>query len=208
MKRFFILILLSVSLSLTSCYHHTQLQEPVHPVTKKEESPKYTTPDPTIYVPFTKDLYNRLKANNIDIRKVQFFTDQEILLSRNMDMNRTEVVSGVIKFSNGKNIDEIRIPIHTPGVCDSIDYDGLRINFERGSNDFKFINNKYSPDYFIFSGNNWQDGSCDVLYNRLVYRASCGTCSSAADIKLVIKQSDLDNTQKKTKVITGRNVDN
>jgi hypothetical protein len=159
-------------------------------------------------VPFTKDLYNRLKANNIDIRKVQFFTDQEILLSRNMDMNRTEVVSGVIKFSNGKNIDEIRIPIHTPGVCDSIDYDGLRINFERGSNDFKFINNKYSPDYFIFSGNNWQDGSCDVLYNRLVYRASCGTCSSAADIKLVIKQSDLDNTQKKTKVITGRNVDN
>lgn len=208
MHRLFLLTLLAISTLLASCYHHTKIQQSVPVTNKKEDYSKYITPDPTVYVPFTKDLYNRLRANNIDIKKVQFFTDQEILLSRYMDNNKTEVISGVVRFSNGKNIDEVKLPVHTPGICDSIDVDGLRINFERGNNDFKFINNKYSPDYFIFSGNNWKDGTCEVIYNRLVYRASCGTCGSAADIKLVVKQSDLDNTQKKTKVVTGRNVDN
>lgn len=209
MNRFSLPLLAAACTLLTSCYHPpAQTQKPAPPVTKKEDFTKYNTPDPTVYVPFTRDLYNKLRANNIDIRKVQFFTDQDIILSKYMDMNKAEVVSGVVRFSNGKNIEEIKIPAHTPGVCDSIDVDGLRINFERGNNDFKFINNKYSPEFFIFSGNNWKDGTCEVLYNRMIYRASCGSCGSAADIKLVVKQSDLDNSQKKTKIITGRSVDN
>ena len=46
------------------------------------------------------------------------------------------------------------------------------------------------------------------MYNKMVYRAACGSCSSASDIKLVVKQSDIDNSKKNTKIIQGRKVDN
>jgi hypothetical protein len=205
MKRstFFLLLAITV-VSVTACHHSKKVQKPV---VTKTEAPKEII-DTTTYVPFTRDLFNKIKAYNIDVRRVQFFIDQKLVLTRYIDQNKAEVTSGVVKFINGKYINEIVIPANTPCICDSVDIDGLRVSFDRSGNQFKFINNKYSPDFFIFSGTNWKDGSCDVLFDRAVYRASCGTCNSAADIKLTVRQSDIDNTQKKTKVLPGRKIDN
>ncbi len=204
MKQLFIIGVLFMAFAIVACHHHKEIQTAV----KKVESTKEVI-DTNTYVPFTRDLFNRLRAYNIDIKKVQFFVDQKVVLTRFIDVNKAEINSGVVKFVNGRYINEIVIPANTPCVCDSIDADGLRVSFERGNtNEFKFINNKYSPDFYIFSGTNWKDGSCDVLYDKIIYRASCGTCNSAADIKLLVRQSDMDNTQKNTKILGGRKVDN
>jgi hypothetical protein len=203
MKGIGFVFLLIAMVAASSCHHAKKVQAPV----KKIDSVK-AVPQNDVYIPFTRDLYNLLRIKNIDIKRVQFFIDQQLVLSRYIDVNKADVVSGIIKFSNGRYVDEIIVPALTPGVCDSIEADGLKINFEKGNNDFKFINNKYSPDFFIFSGNNWKDGSCDVMYNKMVYRAACGSCTSASDIKLVVKQSDIDNSKKNTKIIQGRKVDN
>lgn len=192
-----------VVLSITACHQPKTVQKPV----VKTEAPKEIV-DTTTYVPFTRDLFNRIRAYNIDVRRVQFFIDQKLVLTRNMDQYKAEVTSGVIKFMNGKYINEIIIPANAPCICDSVDTDGLRVSFDRSGNQFKFINNKYSPDFFIFSGTNWKDGGCDVMFDKSVYRANCGTCNSAADIKLLVRQSDIDNTQKKTKILGGRRIDN
>ena len=203
MKGWVLLIFGCICFFTIACHHSKKVQTAV----KKVDTVKTAAPENVVYIPFTRDLYNILRAKNIDVRKVQFFIDQQLILSRYYDVNKADVVSGVIKFANGRYIDEIIIPSLTPGICDSIEADGLKINFERGNNDFKFINNKYSPDFFIFSGNNWKDGSCDVLYNKMIFRAACGACSSASDIKLVVRQSDIDNTKKSTKTLTGRKVE-
>jgi hypothetical protein len=159
------------------------------------------------YVPFTKDLYNKLLANRIDLKKVQFFIDQELVFTRGVDNGKVEVSNGVIKFINGKYVNEIVLPIYTPGVCELVEGDGLRISFEKGGQAFKFLNSRqYSPDYFVFTGSNWKDGSCEVDYDGNKYRVNCGTCSSAADAKLVVRQSDIDNNERKSKQMGGNKV--
>ena len=204
MKRLiYALLMIAMIGSIAACHHPKKIQQPV----KKAEAPKEII-DTNTYVPFTRDLFNRIKSYNIDVKRVQFFIDQKLVLTRYIDQNKAEVTSGVVKFINGKYINEIVIPANTPCVCDSVETDGLRVSFDRSGNEFKFINNKYSPDFFIFSGTNWKDGSCDVMFDRTVYRAACGTCSSAADIKLIVRQADVDNIQRKTKVLQGRKIDN
>ena len=191
--------------AIVSCHHKVQQAAPV----RKDTIP--TVKEPDVYIPFTKELYNILKASNIDVRKVQFYVDQQIVLSRNLTQGKTEVINGVIKFSNGNYVDEVIIQQHTPCVVDSVDYDGFRVSFGGGaSNWFKFINSRQStyPNNYVCSGTNWKDGSADLLYNKLVYRGSCGTCGSLADVRLEVKQSEFDNSTRKTTVLPGIRVGN
>ncbi|MBS1626456.1 MAG: hypothetical protein JSR09_03685 [Bacteroidetes bacterium] len=189
---------------IVSCHHKVQQATPV----RRDTFP--TVKEPDVYIPFTKELYNILKNSNIDVRKVQFYIDQQVVLTRNLTQGKTEVVNGVIKFSNGHYVDEVIIQQHTPCVVDSVDYDGFRVSFGGAANWFKFINSRQStyPDNYVCSGTNWKDGTADLLYNKLVYRGSCGTCGSLADVRLEVKQSDFDNSTRKTTVLPGRRVGN
>ncbi len=206
MNRLFLSFLIVISVFAVACRHHKKIQMPIKPV--EVAKPVEAVVDTNTYVPFTKDLYNRLKAYNIDVKKVQFFVDQQMVLNRYIDVNKAELKSGVVKFVNGRYTNEIVIPALTPCVVDSIDYDGFRVSFEKGSyNFFKFINNKYSPDFFAFSGSNWKEGTAEIYYDKQVYRVSCGSCSSVSDVKLMVKQSDMDKSETKTKTLTGRKVD-
>ncbi|MEI6183969.1 MAG: hypothetical protein WCP65_00470 [Bacteroidota bacterium] len=199
MRRWFYYIIPIVVFTLSAC-HRKPVQKPL--VFNEPEKPVEVV-DEQPPVPFTRDLYNKLRASNIDFRKVQFYVDQQLVLTRSLDKNTLTVEQGIIKYANGKNTNEILIPQLTPCKVDSIDADGFRMKFDNSSNTLKFINNKYSPDFFIFSGANWKDGSCDVVYNKQTYRVSCGTCASASDAKLLVRQSDLDNSQRNTITLPG-----
>lgn len=209
MKRwtyYVVLFLMLGWMGMSSCQ-----RKPAKEPLKLEEPPK-TEPQVQDEPPiaFTRDLYNKLKSSNVDFRKIQFYNDQQIVLTRNLDQNKLSVENGKIKFVNGKYVNEVVIEQMTPCIIDSIESDGFRMRFDDTKNTLKFINNKYSPDFFIFSGSNWKDGSCDILYDKLIYRATCPSCSSGsvADVKLVVKQSELDNSQKKSKVLQGVRVGN
>ncbi len=160
------------------------------------------------YTPFTRDLYTKLLSSQIDIKKVQFYIDQQLILSRGIDNNALEVSSGKIVFRNGKNTNEIIIPIYTAGKCEVVESDGLRISFEQGGKTFKFLNSRtYSPDNYIFSGANWDDkGTCEVEYDNNKFRVSCGTCGSAADAKLVVKVSELNDIKNNSRPLPGNRV--
>ena len=157
------------------------------------------------YVVFTKKIYDQLVANGIDLKKVQYYNDQEIYLARGKEVSAIEVKDGKIIEAAGNDVDKIVIPKLTPGRCELVEADGLRVSFKSGSTPFKFLNSKsYSPDNFIFSGANWKDGQCDIDYNNIRYRASCGGgCISVADVKLVVQKSFLDKNNINTTVLPG-----
>ena len=201
MKQIFILSAIVFIGFLTGCGGPKKTVQPLVSEPRRMEMPVKDE-----YVPFTKDIYQKLLANKIDLKAVQYFVDQQLVLSRNLDNNKMEVVNGIIKTSNGNKVDEVVIPIYAKGICELVEGDGLRISFEEGTN-FKFLNSKaYSPDNFIFAGANWKDGSCDIDYKNVRYRVNCGTCSSAADAKLVVKQSFLDNNNINSRTLKGRSV--
>lgn len=205
MKRSLVFMSFCLVVLLVACTHHKKIQLPVKAAEPVKE---VEAVDTNAYVPFTRDLYNKLRAYNIDIKKVQFFIDQQITLDRYLDVNKAEIKSGILKFVNGRTINEIVIPSLTPCVVDSIDTDGFRVSFEKGSiNIFKFINNKFSPDFFVFTGTNWKEGTAEVYYDKQIYRASCANCSSVSEVKLMVKQSDMDKSDKKIKILQGRKVD-
>jgi hypothetical protein len=90
------------------------------------------------YVPFTTQLKQRLERDTIDIKKVQFYVDQKLILSRYLDDEKAQVTSGKVRLENGKYINEVIIPPFTPGVCEDIQNGNLMISFEKGSSDLGF----------------------------------------------------------------------
>jgi hypothetical protein len=155
-------------------------------------------------IPFTRDLYNRLRVSNQDVRKLQFFIDQTIILSRGLSQDKLYIDNGKIVNQYGVNGNKIELPALTPGVVEAIEPDGMRIAFEGGGNNLKFINNKYSPEFFAFSGTNWDNGTAEVPYRGTTYRASCATCGSVSEASLVVRRKDVNVGNTNANIIGGR----
>ena len=61
----------------------------------------------TTYIPFTKALKQRMESNHLDIKKIQFFVDQKLVLRRSLGTQKSEIKSGVILSENGQFINEV-----------------------------------------------------------------------------------------------------
>jgi hypothetical protein len=194
MKRILTILIVVTALMLQSCGGVKKVTPP--PARTTAPTKTDVAPVKDEYVPFTKKIYDQLVANKIDLKKVQYYNDQDIYLAKGTDVNALSIDDkGKIVEAAGTNVDKVIIEKYTPGRCELVEADGLRVIFKDGSTAFKFLNSKtYSPENFIFSGANWDsNGTCEVEYNGARYRASCGGgCSSVADVKLAVKKSFLD----------------
>ncbi|MFX5578787.1 hypothetical protein ABTD84_20240, partial [Acinetobacter baumannii] len=55
------------------------------------------------------------------------------------------------------------------------------------------------------AGNNWDNGTVEVVYDKGIYRASSGSPNiSVADVRLVVKLTDVNKNDKKTRTLPGR----
>ncbi|HEV3325545.1 MAG TPA: hypothetical protein VG052_08060, partial [Puia sp.] len=159
------------------------------------------------YVPFTRDLKAKLEKENIDLKEVQFYIDQKLVLSRNLGDQKVEVKSGVVKLENGKYINDVIIPPFTPGICNGTENDRLMISFEKGNNDLAFgPGSGYTFNDYVLYGTEWKDGTAAVTYDSNKFRARCGTCSDVASATLVIRKKELDKMERKSRVLKGRTV--
>lgn len=162
------------------------------------------------FVTFNKDLYDKLTRGNIDPRLVQYYIDQQLVLTRYLDNGQIGVKNGVIKMSSGKYVNEIVIPAYTPVLLTSIESDGFRVAAESGGSTLKFLNSpKYSPQNFIFNPDKWnKDGQTEVFYDQNNYSVVCTSCpsGSANEAKLVVKQSTADQINKQTRVLPGMKI--
>jgi hypothetical protein len=159
------------------------------------------------YIPFTRDLKAKLEKDNIDLRQVQFYVNQKIVLSRNLGDQALAVHSGVVKIENGVYINEVVIPFLTPGVCDNVEGDKLMVSFEKGNNDLAFgPGSGYNYNNYVIYGADWKNGTTLVNYDAQKYRARCGSCADIASATLVIRKRQLDKMDKKVRTVSGRTV--
>jgi len=89
-------------------------------------------------VSFNTEIKQRLETNNIDLKKVQFFIDQRIILTRSLGSNKAEVKSGKVTFENGEYTHEIIIPALTPGICEKTADGKVYISFEKEESTIAF----------------------------------------------------------------------
>ncbi|MBS1948103.1 MAG: hypothetical protein JST47_10080 [Bacteroidetes bacterium] len=160
------------------------------------------------YVPFTKQLKDRLEGENVDIKQVQFYVDQKLIMSRYLDNDKAQVTSGVVKLENGRYVNEVVVPPFTPGVCEDIVNGNLMVNFEKGSSDLGFgLGSNYSAGQYVLYGYDWKNGTAVVNFDNQKFRVRCGTCPDVASARLLIRKNVVDKFEKKTRVLEGRKVD-
>jgi hypothetical protein len=163
----------------------------------------------TSFVPFTKALKDLVDKNNLDLKKVQFFIDQKLIMKRSLGMQKVDVKSGVIVFENGEYMQEIIVPAFTPGVCEHALGNQLQISFETPNNNITFA--ALSDNiYFRLLGHNWDQryGTADIVYDNQTYKVRCAACTSAGDAKLLVRKNQMEKLQNSHRVVEGRKVDN
>ncbi len=173
-----------------------------------EPTNAYTPPtsvtDKANYIVYNPELQMKMKAFNIDHRKVQVYLDQKIILTRGIDSTKAEVASGVLRYINNSVVEEITINAYTPGIIESIDDNGINIKFDNsGSLRFVPSSGPDSDNSYVISGTDWNEGVCNVEYAKKTYKAQCFKCNSMGEVHPVIRQSDIDKKNKLTKVLPG-----
>src|SRR6185436_19505509 len=112
---------------------------------------------------------DRLVHDNVDITKIQFYIDQKLTLRRVMGSEKGVVKQGVILFDNGQYVNELVIPAYTPGVCERVTGDNVKVSFDAPGKVFEF-EAMYNSNNFILVGSNWHNGLVDVNYDGQVYQ--------------------------------------
>jgi len=124
--------------------------------------------------PFTQDIYTDLEPTDEEIKSVQFYLSQDIVLYKTMNRDEAKVENGKIKFSDRKKSKEIVIPKGTPGVVVFLPKENrFAVSFEDDADKFLVFgpNPRYNERYTLL-GKEWDDGYGEVTYGGEVYSTS------------------------------------
>lgn len=186
-------LLFIITITFFSCVPKQKAQKPtIEPA--KMQMPKAEA-DLGVLIPFTRELYFKLRDNGLDIKKLKFYIDNTIALNKIATTGNLEInEKGTLINKKGVAESLIKITPQVAGMIEMVEADGVRLNFGRPNSTLKFINNANSPKFFTFLGDkvDKSTGTSEVAYNSSTYRASCEGCSSVSDVKLLIKQLDVE----------------
>ncbi len=118
--------------------------------------------------PFTQDLHQELNLSENEIKRVQFYLSDDIVLYRQMDNSNSTIQEGKIKFRKGQKIQEIVFKEGTPGVVIFQPKENrFAVSFDE--NDDKFLmfgpNKKYYDRYSLL-GKDWNRNTGQVTYGN------------------------------------------
>jgi hypothetical protein len=86
------------------------------------------------YVPFTQELRNEQRLTGEDLRNLQFYNSHTITLRRELARGDRQVTGGhKLLVIAGKQIEEVVIERHTPGVLVGASASSLQVSFEEGT---------------------------------------------------------------------------
>ena len=154
-------------------------------------------------VPFTAQVEQDIGLSKQQLSKVQFYNSSPIVLYRELTQNTTEVVSGEVKIVDGKQVEEIVIAPHTPGVLISSSKDRLGISFETGADRYLvFGQNRHKSGAYTLLARDWSNDVGTIDYDSREYTI---TAQSAATF-LMINMQKLKNLNVKSRTAKGRTV--
>lgn len=157
--------------------------------------------------PFTQRLYEEQGWSEAELKKIQFYTSDDITLFRELNQGDSKIVSGEIKIRNGKKVDEVKIRKGTPGVLlFQPKEDKFAISFE-SDDDEKFLifgaSERRGGRYQLLAKDWKKRGYGKVVYAGNNYRVSSESAYAALLVDLDRKRS----TKVKSRTARGRTVD-
>ncbi|MEO1262433.1 MAG: hypothetical protein AAFZ15_26740 [Bacteroidota bacterium] len=153
---------------------------------------------------FTEDLYEQQGWSESELKKIQFYLSQDIVLKRELTGGKSEIISGKIKVENGNKIEEVIIPKRTPGTfVFSPKKDRFAIAFEEGDKRYLMFgpSPKYS-DRFVMLASEWNRRSGKVTYDGKQWRVS----SDDAYAALLVDLKKFNRFDKSSRTAKGRRI--
>lgn len=151
-----------------------------------------------------------IEKAGIDIKKVQFYNSEEIVLARQLSKEELKVAEGKVRIENGKSIEEIVIPANTPGVCELNDEKTLKVSFDTGNGkSIPFLVERKgdmvtTESYFKIGAKTWKRTSQGRQVGQVDYQGQIYSLVRGADSRLMIDKSVLNKVDRKTHIAKGR----
>lgn len=158
----------------------------------------------------TVDTKQQIEKAGVDIKEVQFYNSEEIILARQLNKEELKVAEGKVRIENGKNIDEIIIPANTPGICELNDEKTLKVSFDAGDGKtIPFLVERKgdvvtSGSYFKIGAKKWVRTNRGRKVGKLDYEGQVYNIVRGAESRLMIDKAVLNRVKRDTRVAKGR----
>lgn len=155
--------------------------------------------------PFTDDTFDNNDWNIDELKSVQFYLSDDIVLWREAGSSEKRVENGKIKLVNGRRVEEVIFKEGTPGAyLFSPKHGQFAIGFER--DDDKYLIFGPSPKAggrYVLLAKEWGRRYGKITYDGVVWNTS----SHSAYANLLVDMSSRRRTKVKRKEAEGRRVD-
>lgn len=155
--------------------------------------------------PFTQRLYDQNRWTETELRQIQFYVSDDIVLRRVLTGSKSEIVAGEIKMINGSAVEEVVIRAGTPGVAVFVPEEGrLGVAFEADSDNryLMFGPNPKLSGRFVLLASEWERNSGIVTYGDKKYRVA----SADAMATLMVDLKRISQTKVQSRTAGGRRV--
>jgi hypothetical protein len=158
------------------------------------------------YTPFTQRLYDEHRWSETELKRIQFYLSNDLVLRRELGGTNVQIVSGEIKVRDGRKVEEIFIRQGTPGVfLFSPKENRFAISFESGATNNRYL--MFGPsarlnDRFTILGAEWDRQGGTVTYDGQQYQVD----SAGALAGLLVNLKRARQVEVNSRVVGGRKV--
>lgn len=156
--------------------------------------------------PFTQRLYDEYRWTESELKRIQFYLSDNIVLRRELSGSKSEIISGEIKLIDGRRVEEIVIPSGTPGVfMFSPKTNRFAISFEEGGDErfLMFGPNPKANNRYVLLASDWNRRTGKVTYAGQMYAVDTG--SAFAGLMVDLRKSSQISVNRR--MARGRTVD-
>ena len=144
--------------------------------------------------PFTQRMYEEFHWSDSELRQIQFYLSEDIMMRRQLSGSKSEIVAGEIVVIDGRQVEQILIPEGTPGVfLFSPKTNRFAVSFEEGS-DRRFLMfgpNPKANDRYVLLASDWDRRRGKVTYDGRRYEVDANSAFAGlmVDLKKIRKVS-------------------
>ena len=154
--------------------------------------------------PFTQRLVDDQGWREDDLRRIQFYLSEDVVLTRELRSDRSQITRGTVRVINGREVEQVVFKRNTPGVFTfSPKTRRVAISFEDDSDNFLvFGPNPKNGDRYSLLASDWNRNSGQVTYAGREWRVS----SADAFASLLIPLKRIREGDTRGRVVGGRKV--
>lgn len=156
--------------------------------------------------PFTEQLYEQNRWPESELKRIQFYLSEDIVMRRELSGSKSEIISGEIKMVDGRQVEEVAIRKGTPGVLLFLpDKDRFAISFEEGGRERYLIfgPNPKADGRFVLLASDWQRRAGTVTYEGKKWRVD----NRSAYASLLVDLKKMNKVSVDSRTAGGRRVD-